>query len=488
MSDPTAAPPSLAPPPDTELAMLRAVFDGSIDAVFAKDLAGRYLIVNDATLAALGVSDRHEVIGKDDLALLPPELALRIKATDAEILRKGRPVIYEAPLTIAGVTRFFETMKAPFFDAAGQLAGLVCIAREVTARKAAETALNASRQRFQILFAATSDVVWDWDVLTGEVTWNERLSEVFGYPLDERCRRLWQDEYSFRRGDGTYAHVLDRGTTVLDEGGKATRMIGAMMDITERHQLKERIALADQMASLGVLAAGVAHELNNPLAYVLANVQYAMEEAELRAPAALVELRNALAEAKHGAERVRDIVKNLKLISRKPDSTETDFDVVEALEAAIKMTVGELKPGVEVTRQYTDCPQVRGNSGQLTQAFLNILINAAQAVGAVPPVREREILVSTRHQGEEVIVEISDTGPGVPRHLFTRIFEPFFTTKPAGLGTGLGLSICHGIVTKMGGRIEVESEVNEGTTFRVLLPMGTLAPRAESPVASSQTS
>ena len=248
-------------------------------------------------------------------------------------------------------------------------------------------------------------------------------------------------------------------------------------DLTERHELQLRLQLADRMASVGTLAAGVAHELNNPLAYVMANLQFLGDElrsfephlAETPIASRLRVAEEALREAHEGASRLRVIVRDLSTFSRGESESKGPVDLRPVVESSLNMALNQIRHRATVVRDLQPVPRVSGNAARLGQVALNLLVNAAHAIPEGNAAGHR-IEVRTRYQGGLVTFEVADTGGGIPVHLLGRIFDPFFTTKAPGLGTGLGLSICHSIVTSMGGRIEVDSTPGKGTTFRVLLP------------------
>ncbi|HYS81150.1 MAG TPA: ATP-binding protein [Anaeromyxobacteraceae bacterium] len=246
--------------------------------------------------------------------------------------------------------------------------------------------------------------------------------------------------------------------------------------IAEQRDLQARMLISERMASVGTLAAGVAHEVNNPLTYVFSNVAFAMEQ--LRASeldwsnrpacAPLRDAATALGEALAGAGRVRDIVRDLKTFSRSGDDLAGVAAPNAVIEGCLKMTKVITSRARVVTR-LGDVPAVHGSAARLAQVLSNLLVNAAQAIPEGQP--DPEIAVSTwRTAGGWAAIEVRDNGAGIPPDVLPHIFDPFFTTKPVGEGTGLGLSICHGIVEALGGEIRVHTEVERGTTFRMLLP------------------
>jgi len=223
----------------------------------------------------------------------------------------------------------------------------------------------------------------------------------------------------------------------------------------------KRLAHLDRMASLGTLAAGIAHEINNPLTYVIANLQLLAEEMPHSA---------LLHDALEGSERIRGIVSHMKTFSRAGDEHRTYVDPRSVLDSSIKVVMSEIGSRARLVKDYGHVPLVLANPGQLGQVFLNLLLNAAHSIEEGNP-QNNTVRVATRAAPSgEIVVEISDTGRGIPAEVRPRIFDPFFTTKPLGIGTGLGLSICHGIVRGLHGTISVESELGSGTTFRITLP------------------
>ncbi len=259
-----------------------------------------------------------------------------------------------------------------------------------------------------------------------------------------------------------------------DAAGGVVGAIGVATDVTDRHNMQAQLARAERLASVGLLAAGLAHEVNNPLSFVIGSLDLiagAIASKLGATPDAALQLLDAMVrDAREGAERVRTIVRNLKLFSRVREQRTEALDVRTALTASIAMAQNEIRHRARLTTDLEEVPLVLGEEGRLAQVFLNLLVNAAHSIPE-GEAEKNEIRVTTRTDANgAACVEVSDTGVGIdPAHL-TKIFDPFFTTKELGVGTGLGLSICHGVVTDLGGRIEVESTVGRGSTFRVLLP------------------
>jgi signal transduction histidine kinase len=263
--------------------------------------------------------------------------------------------------------------------------------------------------------------------------------------------------------------------------------------LRENRSLQAQLVEAQRLTSLGTLAAGVAHEINNPLSYLMLNTAFVTEmlpgllddrngegngspEALARKGDLRKRLFLALAHAQDGAERIRAIVHGLKMFSRPEDESKAPVDVREVLESAILMLQHEIDKRARLVKDYRDVPRVDANEGRLGQVFLNLLLNATQSLSETT---KNEIRAVIRHDPPYVLVEVHDTGAGIPAEARGRIFEPFFTTKPVGSGTGLGLPICHGILKSLGGSLTFESEVGRGSVFRVALPAA--APRGAPP-------
>jgi len=265
---------------------------------------------------------------------------------------------------------------------------------------------------------------------------------------------------------------------------------------TEMERLQAQILQAEKMASLGQLAAGIAHELNNPAGFIYSNIDVLKhyierlkrclsdyDEVALPPEAAarinsikeeidydniVADLSSILSDCYIGAERIRDVVQNLRLFSRLDEAEFKRIDVNEGIESTVRLLSGYYKAErITLTHDYGDLPQINCYAAQLNQVWMNLLANAAQAIGAA----EGEVHIKTRSEAGTVIVSINDTGPGMEPEQLKKIFDPFFTTKPVGEGTGLGLSISHGIIERHGGKIKVASFPGRGTTFTVFLPV-----------------
>lgn len=268
------------------------------------------------------------------------------------------------------------------------------------------------------------------------------------------------------------------GSGVLVQVGKDTLIFMIGTDVTEVNQLRAQALLQDKLATIGLLAAGVAHEINNPIACVLSNLEFLNEkliEIEKNHGKDLEKnvdmLKQVIKESVQAGLRVKNIVIDLKSYSRKDDGEFEEIDIEELLDSAINMALPEYKNKGVFEKSYTaNIPLLKVNGGKLHQVFLNIIVNAAQSIED-GHAEKNKIKISTLFRDEKVVVKIEDTGKGIPQEILARIFDPFFTTKPVGEGTGLGLFICHEIIKKMGGAIHVESKIDQGSTFLIELPV-----------------
>jgi PAS domain S-box-containing protein len=372
-------------------------------------------------------------------------------------------------------------------------------ARERAERRRAEGALRHSEQRFRTLVESMGDVVFTMDralrydavyaktppiaQLSPEHLIGKTPRAAFGADAEvheraaaralagERVVYEWQvpagvEPRSFQTSLSPLADVED---------GPATGLVGVSRDITAQKRVAEQLLISDRMASVGTLAAGVAHEINNPLAVVITNLDFVSRVLPHLEPVARQAIPGsfweAIADARESADRAGHLVQDLKVFSRTPEEERPQpVDVQRVLDSSARMARNEVRHRARLVMKYDHVPPVLAAEARLGQVFLNLIVNAAQSIPA-GHVGEHEVTLSTRARPDGMVaVEVRDTGQGIAPEVLRKLFTPFFTTKPVGEGTGLGLSICHRIVTSFGGRIEVESQVGKGSTFRVLLP------------------
>lgn len=330
----------------------------------------------------------------------------------------------------------------------------------------------------------------------GRVLWvNRTCAKTLGYEdadallgapvaslVDARSRRMLEPAVPARKDEAFVEgwFVARDGGTVLVElaptqevvfGGVPAHLVVGR-DITERVRMQQQLVTADRLASLGLLAAGVAHEVNNPLAYVLNNIEIAQRQ--LAPFGGVVDAaRGALATAIDGVDRIRFIVRELLVLARGDSAPVGPIDVVAAVESTLALARSEIVRSARLEKSFDSVPPVVANTARVSQVVLNLVLNALQAMGGA---NATENVLSVRigpagDAGDKwVAIEVSDTGVGIAPEAMARVFDPFYSTKPTGQGTGLGLAISQRLVSELGGEITVTSTVGKGTTFRVLLP------------------
>jgi C4-dicarboxylate-specific signal transduction histidine kinase len=285
--------------------------------------------------------------------------------------------------------------------------------------------------------------------------------------------------------DGRRVPIALSQTNVWDEFGQVAGSVLLARDLRRAEELQARLVQSEKLASIGQVAAGVAHEVNNPTTYVLTNVRRLRALAdEVQAPAsaeALAEsasqIRDIALDCEEGAIRIKNIVASLSAFSRMPTNRLEAVDLNAVIESALKIVDLRMRPVADLERDFGDVPRVMGDTGALGQVMLNLALNAVQAVEATG--RRGRIEIRTSTNREIALIDFRDNGTGIPAEVLPLVFDPFFTTKRAGEGTGLGLAICLDIVRRHGGDISVQSSPENGSLFRVTLPLATGFHRAE---------
>ncbi len=251
-------------------------------------------------------------------------------------------------------------------------------------------------------------------------------------------------------------------------------LIYALLEVPRAAATAEGLLQTERMASMGALAAGVAHEIKNPLTWVLGNLTVVsaeladLQQALPQRAEQLAELRAALGEAQDGASRVANIIQDLNTFARADESSLAPVDLEAVVQSAANMVESTLRQRATIQRELRELPPILGNEARLGQVFVNLLINAVHAVEGSP---DASVRVEARSTPGQVRIDVVDNGPGIPAHVLPRIYDPFFTTKALGVGTGLGLAICQSIVANLGGRLEVAETGVQGTRMRVILPI-----------------
>jgi PAS domain S-box-containing protein len=390
-------------------------------------------------------------------------------------------------------------------------------ADEQLARGTAERlvrALRESQERFQFVARATNDAVWDWDLVSDELWWNEGVQTLFGYapeqigpdvswwhdrihPEDrervvrdiraavDRGSESWSAEYRYLRADGSYARVFDRGYVLRDGEGHATRMIGAMMDITQRKQLEDELRQAQKMEAVGLLAGGVAHDFNNLLTVIAGRTHLLLAKLKADDPS-----RRSVELIQKTSDRAAALTRQLLAFSRKQVLQRKVLDLnatVAEVSGILRRLIGEDVELLLTLGPRAGC--VNADPGQLEQVLLNLAVNARDAMpqGGTLSLETDQVRLDAAPAGRPdalppgpyAVLRVIDTGIGMDEATQARIFEPFFTTKERGKGTGLGLSTVHGVVRQHGGTITVRSAVGAGATFEIYLPQVEVAPDGE---------
>ena len=383
--------------------------------------------------------------------------------------------------------------------------------RDVSQQVALETALAESEARLTVTLESVGDAVISTDV-GGTVTrmnlTAEQLTgwadEGLGRPIDEVYRTISEDRRGrlstpvrlLLRGDastpacvrllgrhGIERIISQKTAPVLTLEGRPIGLILTFRDITVKKETEEQIKVSDHMISLGTFAAGVAHEINNPLSALIGNLDLLTEEAaeprgpkpnnHRRQPALLRSgsaFQNLLKEANEAAERVRLIVQDVNIYSRKPEDVSAELNIEVVVESSLRMARHEIRDRARVVKDFAPTPSVYGHEGRLGQVFVNLIANAAQSIAKGRP-EYNQITISTgTEESGRVFVEIADTGVGIAPEVLPRIFDPFFTTKPVGLGTGIGLAISRRLLAALDGTLVVQSQLGKGSVFRVSLP------------------
>jgi PAS domain S-box-containing protein len=411
-----------------------------------------------------------------------------------------------------------EVTWAALREEEGTIVGYLVVSRDVTEQRRTTEALRLQQERFRLALEVTDVGIADVDLVARRAQLSPRHAAMLGrgeltVSLDELATVVHPEDASRLRqalevltsgaqervetehrvilpsGEiawhRLYARVVERG-----EDGRARRVLCTAADISRERRLQAHLVFADRLVSIGTLAAGVAHEINNPLSYLLANFEFLEERLRLArdgfAPDG--EALSAVREARDGARRIAEIVRGLRTFSRRDGDGRAPgpANLNDAVRAAVRIAEGQLRPKARLVLELAEVPPVRGSEHELAQVALNLLVNATQAIPEGRPADHSVCVTTSRAPDGRVALEVSDSGQGIPPEHLARIFDPFFTTKPVGEGSGLGLSICHGIIETLGGVIEVQSAIGRGTRFRVLVPCEAVA--APAPRHGSQAS
>ncbi len=488
---------------EKNLKLLQGITEGTTDAVFVKDLEGRYLMINSAGARFLGHSV-DEVIGRTDAELFVPEVGRDIMERDRKVIESGYVQTYEEFGTAAGVTRLYSATKGPFHDPSGHVVGLLGICRDITDRKRAEEEIRQSEQKLQMHIENTPLAVVEWDLDFRVVAWNPAAERIFGYSREEASGqhghfivppdvrpavdRVWHELLTTKKGgmrgsandnvtkDGRLISCEWYNTPLIDDAGRVLGVASLVQDVSERVGLEERLRQSQKMEAVGRLAGGVAHDFNNLLTVILGYTQILADGVPSGS-----RLADSAAQIKSAADRAAGITRQLLAFSRKQVLSPRIInlnDIMLNLDSLLRRLIGE---DIEViTMPANDLGSVRADPGQIEQVLMNLALNARDAMphGGTLTLETANVDLDEAYAGEHqpigpghyVMLVVSDNGHGMTPEVRARVFEPFFTTKEVGKGTGLGLSTVYGIVKQSGGYIWVCSDPGRGTSFKIYFP------------------
>ena len=488
----------------------RAIVEAADDPIFICDRDGRYLYGNTRAAANFGLT-ADGFAGKTVDELFTPDVAAGFRAGVQRVFDSGETSKTEDRLVIDGAELWSSTVMQPLRDASGRVTAVQGIVRDITSRKQAEVALQASEERLRQVIRASNIGIFDVDFLGRAVYWSPELRAIWGFGADEpigfdqhleyihpddrdivsaanaRAHEasdgVFEIEHRIIRRDGQARRLIVRGQVFFAGEGAdrhLVRAICASRDITderlareEREELQERLVQAQKLESIGRLAGGIAHDFNNILNVIIGCAEMAASEPDTAV------VRGYLDEILKGATRSADLTRQLLGFARKQTVTPRVVDLNDFVSASLQMLrrlIGEhvtlsWHPGVDIW-------PVRIDPGQIDQILVNLMTNARDAIADVGAVviHTENVSVSASAfypglpPGEYVRLAVVDNGKGMDVETQRHLFEPFYTTKSVGHGTGLGMASVDGIVRQNGGTIAVTSDVGRGTTVSVFLP------------------
>ena len=460
-----------------------------------RDLEGKivdfeWLYVNSSAGAIVGRRP-EDLLGKRLLVEMPGNRTEGLFDIYVGVVERGGSHAHEFSYLHEGLDKWFRSTSVKLDD------GFYVAFLDLTVRKRAEEQAG----RLAAIVRSSDHAIFSTSLAGTVETWNQGAEKLYGYTSAEmvgqsilciipehlRAEREASFVHKAAGGSGVESFETERLTKagvvvpvsvtispITDPDGRSVGSAVIARDISQQIKLQERLVIADRMVSVGTLAAGMAHEINNPLAYVTGNLDILLEELQAiggGSPSSRIQdLEGMVLEARGGSERIRKLVRELMTFSRPEAERRAVIEVRPVIEQAIRMAFNEIRQRARLVKDYGATPPVFADDARLGQVFINLLVNAAQSI-AEGNVEDNEIrIVTSTDEAGRAVMEIRDTGRGIPGAVIGRIFDPFFTTKAVGVGTGLGLSICHNIVTGMGGEITARNNEARGATFRVALP------------------
>ena len=473
-------------------ARYRKLFESATDAIYTLDVRGHLTSANPATCEITGYPV-EALLGRSMTTLIDPD-ELQTLRENFRAARAGIPCRYEAYFYRADGERRLASVTNTPIHRAGEVVGVLGIARDITEDRRRDAELRQVHTRYQRLVESAWDAIFTVDADGRFTSLNEALEVGLGISRERLLQMRFEevvepaDRLAMRaahaaamrgerqRGEVRFRDASSKGevrvgsltlTPLIDEGRTAS-VLGIVRDVTDERRLGEQLMQREKLAAVGQLVSGVAHELNNPLAGVLAFSQLLMATAHPD-----VAVRDAVASINKEAKRAAKIISNLLLFARQRPPERTATDLNQVVHDAVELRRYALRTHQIDMRLELDpaLPPVCADGPQLQQVMLNLITNAEHVLADHGG--EKRLTISTQRAGDMLRVTVADSGPGVPLDLQDRIFNPFFTTKKVGEGTGLGLSISDGIVREHGGQIRLASSPPGGAVFVIDLPATT---------------
>jgi PAS domain S-box-containing protein len=466
-------------------------------AVCVKARSGRYIDVNPAACELYDLP-RSRILGRSAMEVLDREAAAALSHGDREILSGASQLTFSSEVELRGERLFLTTTKFPVLDAEGRVTAVAELIQDVTAQKEAEAELNRTREYLQYILDNAPVMVVTSDLEGRIVSCNAGAEATLGYACEDLhgqpvetlyrdredremlVRRVEQEdpihdyEAVLVRADGSEVAVSITLSLLKDSQGQLLGRIMLGRDLSHRKALMDQIIQSERLAAVGRLAAGVAHEINNPLA-VIAEVagylQDLMQTGDTPDRDELAgELRSGLPKILHNVRRGRSITARLLSFARKSEMRREEADLGASLEEVLPLLEKRARLAQVAIHQNIPpgLPKIAIEELHLEEVVINLIMNSIQAMSGQ---QGGNIWLEAEIVGERIVITVRDDGPGIAEEVRDRLFDPFVSTKPMGEGTGLGLSICYGIVKRNDGEIRVESEPGLGASFRVLLPV-----------------
>jgi len=546
-----------------EQSLLNSLLESIPDPIFYKTVDLRFIGGNAAFIQFIGLS-KECLVGQrtEDIVSLPS--ARFLWEHDQKVITQGLTVrIEDRTRHTNGSELLFDTLKTPYYSPSGEIIGLISISRDIFERRQLANDLSEQKERLDLVIQAADIGLWDWYIDSGKTYFNERWAGIIGYNLSELqpvnidtwlthvhpedslnsnqhlenyfngITEFYECECRMRHKDGRWVWVLDRGRVVeRADDGRPIRMSGTHIDITRRMEaevklktlnetleqevvrrteelsvVNSKLLIQEKMASIGQLAAGVAHELNNPINFIQTNFATLQEyfldivmlfnlykdalesvtdqgqsqiidhllkkEKEMKLGYVINDIPLLFHESEKGFERISHIIRTMRDFSRQDqDEPFGEVDINQCIENTLIISKNEYKYDTVIEKNFSQIPLVEGVTELLNQVFLNLIVNSAHANSEVQHSGKGIIAISTWNDEKFVYCSFRDNGVGIPSEHLNRIFEPFFTTKPPGHGTGLGLSISYDIVVhKHRGFLSAENLVSGGAEFVVKIPV-----------------